>query len=120
MKPWGEDLPKGKGSKRLASPPGEDVGEFFFRFMARKLAKTGWKSGKAEQRDVRHVEGGKLEKPFISLLDALVEGGWANTWGEARDILKRLADLDPRVGLSEKAGSLRYWIRRTDPGEDDF
>jgi hypothetical protein len=117
MKPF-QPLPEGKGSSRLESPPGEGIQEFFFRYMKRKEAKTGWKSGKAEQRDTRHIRGEVLERPFIALLDALVEAGFAENWGEAREALRLLASHDSRVGLSEKAGSMRYWIRQTDRPDD--
>lgn len=111
-------LPLSKGSERLESPPGETLSEFFSRFMKRKILKTGWRSGKAQQQDLRRPDKTPLERPFISLFDAMEEAGFIGNWREGIEVLERLAASDPTVGISRKGTVIRYWQQRVVPKRD--
>lgn len=112
-------IPISKGSRRLESPVGESLREFFLRFMARKEQKTGWKSGRIDRNDTKRPDKSPLAKPFISLLAAMQEAGFVSTLAEAEIALQALALDDPMaIGISRKDGGLRYWIPTQDADTD--
>jgi len=113
-------FPVSKGSTRLESPPGESLKDFYTRFMFRKAAKTGWRSGRLDRNDTKLPTKEPLAKPFISLLGAMQEAGFVSTLAEAELALQALAIEDPTaIGISRKDGGLRYWIP-TQNADTDF
>lgn len=113
-------FPVSRGSARLESPPGESLKDFFQRFMVRKAAKTGWRSGRLDRNDTKLPDKSPLAKPFISLLGAMQEAGFVSTLAEAEIALQALAIESPEaIGLSRKDGGLRYWVP-TQNADTDF
>lgn len=114
------NLPLSKGSLRVESPEGETFRDFFFRFARRKEAKTGWRSGRLDRSDTKRPDQTRLEKPFMSLFDAMKEAGFAESIGEAELVLQALAlEESESMGVRRQAGGLRYWVT-THISDTDF
>jgi hypothetical protein len=114
-------LPVSKGSTKLGSPPGETLQEFFYRFMVRKEARTGWRSGRLDKGDTKRPDRTPLDKPFVSLLTALTEAGFVENQDEAEAVLQMLAEREsPRMGARRKEGAFRYWIATPEVDEGEF
>jgi len=113
------NFPTSQGSVRLESPPGESLAEFFFRFMKRKEEKTGWRSGRLDRPDTKRPDQSRLEKPFISLLDALEETEFVNNRMEAELLLQALAlEERHRMGVRHQNGGLKYWVTPSNTDAD--
>jgi hypothetical protein len=78
---------------------GEPLVDFVLRFMARKAEKTGWNGGRIEVPTYRTRSGDpadpgvELAKPFPSLLDAMMLGGFCVGLQDAIEKLEWLASM---------------------------